>query len=147
MLFKYEIAILYLMFLADCKSQSMSDQLRTSKNFIESCIDEKQLTAKLIEDYIILDKSSQPNIDFVKTQAESLRNALKGKAIDKNQLSYQTLSNNMEEFDLMLSDDQKNLVVIVKYEGKVLVPLLFKSGMINSFTTMNKGGKRIFIKY
>jgi hypothetical protein len=134
------------MFLTTCKSQSVSDQIRICKNFVESLMDEKQSNTNIIETYIILDKTSQSNIEFVNSQIESLRNTFKSKSIDRTKLSYVQL-NDAQEFDLMISEEQMGYVIIVKYEGKVLFPLLFKSGMINSFTTMNKGGKRIFINY
>lgn len=116
-----------------------------AKNFMEAMIDGDLSDSEIIEKYFIINMPSDENVQFVKSQLQLLRNIISEKKIKKGELRYVPY-NKDDHTDLVVTESSSGDIFIINYNSERLIPVLFQDNRINSFTTMNKGGKRFFIR-
>lgn len=93
----------------------------------------------LIEKFLTVSDHSKKNLEFVSLQLDGLREKLN--TLD----SFSVSKYNRQSAQLILSHEEENQIFIVSGKEMQAIPFLMKGDKISSFSTMNKGGKRIFL--
>jgi hypothetical protein len=105
-----------------------------------------QAADQVINNFMVVNSTTQESNDFLKTQFELFRVFLNETVQDRNLISFRAYNAELD-FDLLIEEKQKNNIVIVLYDGEYLMPMLVDSNKIKSFVTMNKGVKKTFITF
>jgi ABC-type Na+ efflux pump permease subunit len=128
---------------SNCQSKQ-SEQIKIIKNFINDLTNQID-DEILIQKYLFLTSDSIQEVkEIVKKQIVNLR--VKVKSIDKINLSYTEYADTKEaNRDLILSiKEAENTFILSTKEDRFLL-VLMEDYKIRSFSTMHKGGKRVFL--
>jgi len=140
------ISIIFVFIPVSCCSQQSKSQIRLSENFINSVLRNKMTTDDVIEKFILVDKTSERKIKFAHQQIQYLREEIEKRNVTESKLKYFSYAKSGYS-DLLISESEAQYVVIIRNGDERFATILLQEGKIKSFTTMNKGGKRIFITF
>lgn len=123
------------------KKNNEMEHIDIVKSFLNSVI-ESISDEDIAKKYLTLSDSSSQIKEYVSMQLNALRKRLKDK--HQSDFIYSHYNSNLNS-DLMVSRDKEENVLIVYYQGQMLIPVLVEESKIKSFSVMNKGGKKIFL--
>jgi hypothetical protein len=127
-----------------CKSQENQMQIKVASSFIKSLMDGKLSNNEIVTSYLSISTETTESKKIVELQLNSLREYLAKEVASKDDLVFVAYKKALFE-ELLIGENLSKNVILIKDKNKVLFPLLFKGEKISSFSTMNKGGKKIFM--
>lgn len=135
------LLVVLLIVSTSCKSQ---EQMESIRNFINDLSNDVR-NDKLIKDYLsITDDSTRAIIGIVNNQIDELRNDVK--RIDKKNLTYSPYHDVRDSNkDLILSESEVKNTFIIMINKERFLPILMDGDKIKSFSTINKGSKKVFL--
>jgi hypothetical protein len=138
--FNFFVVIALIPFLT-CMNQINNTDGVTIRGFVRNLKDSDVPIAKVVEVYF----KGKRETDFVGKHLEFARAELHKRNVEVDDIKIS---------DISQVDDFKNIEVreghrayIVMFQGEILMPILMKGNEIISFSTLDKGGKKYFIKY
>lgn len=134
-----------IIFLISCNIQSQEKKLIF--DFLTSCKNENIEITSIKEKYICenkndaakkaaLDKFIEDGISFVRKKMQSR---------DLSKLKILQVANEAQEVKKVFINEDFSKVFVLKDGEKILEYFLIENGKINAFTTMNKGGIKVFL--
>ncbi len=131
----------WLLLLSSFSCVTESTRIKTIQNFIES-VSNDDYPALVIDKYIAVHDSTNHEIVTL-----SLRELQEGfHYINTSELKY-SIYNAATHGKIILPDGESKNVFVVETKHEPLIYVWMKGGLIQSFSTLNKGGTRVFITY
>lgn len=137
-----------LLFCTSLFSKANDSTLEKVRAFIRDLSDDKVGYEIIIKKHlcVIDDQRREERINMLTQQLASLREQLNiiGKQSSCTIKNYKNIS--LKEQDVLIDENEERNIYSVASGGKFICFVWVKDGKIASFSTMNKGGKRVFLE-
>lgn len=137
------VIFLVLVLFSTCSSQHKSEDveiIKTVQDFTNAVIDGASNDA-IINEYFLLSDSATKG-EYVSMLIDGLREKLK--STNKKDLVYKHYDRE-QNTDLLITPDIEKNVFIVYDKQTALFPVFIVGKKIKAFSTLNKGGKKVFL--